>query len=419
MHPFLDEKQILRVGGRLTNSNLRYDQKHPILLPARHKLTELIFQNTHVTSLHCGAQLLLATVRQRFWPISGMSLAKKTVRNCIRCFRVRPKRETYIMGNLPADRLAPGKVFNVTGTDFCGPFLIKETRNRNRRYVKVYMCVFVCYTTRACHLELVGDLTSESFIAAFKRFVARRGKCEKIYSDNGTNFVGANREMREFYNFLNQNGTNIFQNLRREGITWIFSPSRTPNFGGLFEACVKSAKAHLRRVIGENKLTYEEFLTIMTQVEACLNSRPLSPLSSDPNDPSPLTPGHFLVGAPLTAVPEPDWTDTKMSRLSRWQLVQNLTQHFWKRWSLECIAQLQKRTKWKTNAPPLAVGDLVIIQGETTNPLQWPTGRVLQCHSGNDGVTRVVTLKTANGVVKRGVTKLFRLPIPEQVSFEN
>lgn len=416
LNPFLDGKHLLRVGGRLTNANLPYDQKFPILLPSKHALTKLIFRDLHVQVLHCGPQLLLSTVRQRFWPISGASIAKETVRKCIKCFKAKPRGGQYIMGNLPADRITPCKPFSIVGTDFCGPFFIKDRKTRNRSFTKTYICVFVCFATKACHLEIVGDLTTEAFLSTFKRFIARRGKCIKIYSDNGTNYVGANREIQDLYKFIEKNETLLYHSFLNLGLTWVFSPARTPNFGGLFEACVKSTKFHLRRSIGESKLTYEEFLTLVTQVEACLNSRPISPLSNDPNDLIPLTPGHFLVGGPLTAMPEYDYSESKENALSRWQLVQKMTQHFWKRWSHEYLHQLQSRSKWKVNAAnPIAVGDLVLIRGETSNTLQWPTGRVVQCHTGSDGVTRVLSLKTSHGVIKRGVTKVFKLPIECQV----
>lgn len=412
LNPFLDSERLIRVGGRLSNSNLSYDNKYPILLPKKHSLTKLIVRDLHIRSAHCGPQLLLSTVRQRFWPISGMSLAKEITRKCITCFKAKPRGHQYIMGNLPADRITPGKPFGVTGTDFCGPFLIKERTKRNRAFIKVYICVFVCLSTRACHLEIVGDLTTDSFLAAFKRFVSRRGKCTKIYSDNGTNYVGAYRQLKELYDFIGKNENTLHQNMLKMGLTWVFSPARTPHFGGIFEACVKSTKFHLHRIIGETKLTYEEFFTITTQVEACLNSRPISPLSNDPNDPSPLTPGHFLTGGPLTAIPEPNFLEYKDNILSRWQLVQKITQDFWKRWSKEYIHHLQSRSKWAINRPnEINIGDLVIIKGESNNPLQWPTGRVVQCHSGSDGVTRVLSVRTLQGVIKRGITKVFKLPI--------
>lgn len=235
LNPFIDKNDIIRVGGRLNNANIADNQKHPIILPKNHPLTDLIIRHEHYKHLHVGPQALLAILRTRFWPISGRNSVKNILRKCMTCFRVKPKTYQQIMGDLPASRVTPTRVFNICGTDFAGPFEIKSGKLRGCKIVKAYMCVFICFVTRAVHLEVVSDLTTHSFMNCLKRFFARRGKCSDIYSDNGTNFVGTANEIQTFTEFINnaQMKQNITNYLAQEGINWHFIPARSPHFGGL------------------------------------------------------------------------------------------------------------------------------------------------------------------------------------------
>ncbi|XP_011858157.1 PREDICTED: uncharacterized protein LOC105555724, partial [Vollenhovia emeryi] len=173
--------------------------------------------------------------------------------------------------------------------------------------------------------------------------------------------------------------------------------------GGIWEAGVKSCKHHLKRVMGNALLTFEELSTVLVQIEACLNSRPLTPLSTDPDDLQCLTPAHFLVGESMTSFPDADVTDVQLNRLDRWRLVQRMTQDFWKRWAAEYISNLQGRTKWKKEQCNLKIGDLVVLRDEQLPPLKWKLGRVLELHPGADDLVRVVTVKTVDGNLKRSI----------------
>lgn len=195
------------------------------------------------------------------------------------------------------------------------------------------------------------------------------------------------------------------------GTKWSFNPPAAPHMGGKWEAAVKSAKFHLRRVIGDTSLTYEEFTTLLTQIEAVLNSRPLCPLSDDPEDVSPLTPAHFIIGEALTSVPEPSLTSTSENRLSRWQLIQAKLQHFWQRWSSEVLQRNLAISKWRHPSHEIRVGSLVLITDERLPPSRWPLARVTELHPGSDGLTRVVTLRTASSTFKRPIAKLAILPV--------
>ena len=237
------------------------------------------------------------------------------------------------MGSLPAGRVNVSNPFAHCGVDYAGPFLVRESKRRNAKNHKAYchkadVSVFVCFATKGMHLELVSDLTSDSFIAALKRFVARRGKPACMYSDNGITFIGAQRQLKEFFDLLHpdQTQTDIKLFLRDHETTWKFIPPNAPHFGGLWEAAVKSAKHHLYRIAGKSPLTFEELQTIFCEIEAILNSRPLVPLSEDPNDLSYLSPGHFLVGTTLNSFPYTDITDVNENRLVRWQRVEQIRQ---------------------------------------------------------------------------------------------
>ena len=254
-----------------------------------------------------------------------------------------------------------------------------------------------CMSVKAVHLELVSDLTSDAFIAAFRRFVARRGQCSHLFSDRGTNFIGANRIFRT----LCQTASETMS------IQWHFNPASSPHFGGLWEAGVKSVKYHLRRIVGEQVLTYEELNTVFHQVEAVLNSRPSCPLSNDPNDLQALTPGHFLTLSPLGSPPDADLISHPTNRLSRWQLLQKLHQSFWSRWHREYLHTLQQRHKWNNiDVASPTVGSLVLIKEDNVPPLLWPLGRIIELHPGSDGRVRVVTLRTTKGILTRPIVKL-------------
>ncbi|GBO41555.1 hypothetical protein AVEN_248823-1 [Araneus ventricosus] len=314
------------------------------------------------------------------------------------------------MADLPRSRVQPSRVFSRVGTDYAGPFLIKPRRGRGTQRMKCYICVFVCFTTKAVHIEIVGDLTSEAFIAALKRFIGRRGKPTEVYSDCGTNFIAADRELRRVVASLRKDEP-VNKFFMEESIRWKFNPPAAPHFGGLWEAAIKSAKLHLKRTIGKQILTYEEFLTLIIQIEACLNSRPLCPISEDPSELAVLTPGHFIIGTALTTLPEENLLDEKISNLKRWKLTQQLFQSFWKRWSSEYITSLQRRNKWQKPQQNVKLNDLVLLKDDNIPPLHWKLGRVTQVYPSGDDKVRVVLVKTANGLLKRPIHKLSVLPI--------
>ncbi|XP_072400346.1 uncharacterized protein [Diabrotica undecimpunctata] len=210
------------------------------------------------------------------------------------------------MGDLSRERVTSKRPFENTRIDFGGPFCIKSSSLRRAPASKGYIALFVCLATKAVHLEAVSDLTTDAFLACLKKFIARRGIPSIIYSDNGTNFVGANNHLTLLRKYFSIQPHVFHEFLASQNITWKFIPPRSPHWGGLWETSTKSAKSLLIKITGNSVYTFEQFCTILAQVEAVLNSRPLFPLSTDPLDLQPLTPGHFLIGAPLLSYPEVD-----------------------------------------------------------------------------------------------------------------
>lgn len=411
-NPFVDETGILRVGGRLRHANIPYVNKFPIILPKKNWFTNLVIDFFHYTYLHPGPTNLHNIIRNKYWIISGRDVVRRRVLKCVACFRTHPNPIQPIMGNLPPARLQQVKAFAISGVDYGGPFDIKLGKIRNAKIYKGYICLFVCFVTRAIHLELVSDLSTDAFLAALRRFVARRGAINHIYSDCGTNFVGAKRKLQEWAQLLasSKHNEQVTSYLADRNIKWHLNPPSSPHFGGLWEAGIKSVKRLLASTVGSQILTYEEFYTVLTQVEATLNSRPLVPLSSDPEDLEALTPSHFLFQGPVGALPEPITTDGPVNYVKRWELLQQIVNSFWKRWKCEYLTTLQARTKWTNLSPNLTVGMMVLIKDNNLASVHWRLGRIVEVYPGQDKIVRVAKVKTKQGLFLRAVTKLCPLP---------
>ncbi|XP_055907234.1 uncharacterized protein LOC129942362 [Eupeodes corollae] len=414
LSPFIDSSGVLRVGGRLEHSNLTYSEKHPIILCKSHRVAKLIVEFTHKNHLHAGASLLFALIKQDFYILGCRNLARKVVRDCTQCIRQRKATSKQLMGNLPSERIRYARPFSRVGCDYAGPISLRLNRGRNPKFVKAYIALFVCFVTKAIHIELVGDLSSIAFLSALDRFVARRGKPCEIWSDNGTNFVGAKRLLNELYNHLcsQQHNNIVIDHLSKDNISWKFIPPSSPHFGGLWESGVRSIKLHLKRVIGDTILTYEEMYTLLTKIEALLNSRPMWQTSDC--DPIALTPSHFLIGEAYTAVPQPDVSNSVISIKTNWSLLQAMLQGFWKRWHAEFLTSLQQRSKWQKSQPNLEVDDVVLLKEPNLPPSKWIVGRIIKTHPGADEKCRVVTIRTKFGDYVRPTIKIARLPCSER-----
>lgn len=411
--PFLDGNGLLRVRGRLENSTLSFDERHPIILPPNAHFTKLVIDRFHERTMHGGVQLMSSLIRRQYWIVNARTTIRHRIHKCLTCFRHRAATIHQLMGSLPSARVRiTTRPFVHTGVDYCGPIELRASKGRGIKSYKGYIAVFICLTVKAVHVECVDGLTTDAFLSAFRRFVSRRGLPSDMYSDNGTNFVGAANEFnRQHQQSIREAERATAHTYLEDNVNWHFIPPGSPHFGGLWEANVKSVKFHLKRVIGESKLTFEELITLLCQIEACLNSRPLGASTDDTDDLTALTPGHFLVNTDLLSVPEPSVLDINPNRLNNWQQIQQMRQVFWKRWKTDYFSQLQQRPKWQTELPNLNVNELVLVQDDRLPSHKWPLGRIVEIHPGNDGCVRVVTVRTSIGTYKRNVTRICRLPI--------
>ncbi|UYV67540.1 hypothetical protein LAZ67_5001162 [Cordylochernes scorpioides] len=305
---FIDESGLLRVGGRLCHSNLQFDEKHPIILPRDHFITELIVQQCHLDHLHSGLQLTMSALRLQYWIPAGRILVKKIIHQCMVCFRAKRQVTKQIMGDLPMHRIVKSNPFTKIGIDFAGPFLIKPNIKRSKVKLKSYVALFVCFCTKAVHIEIISDLSSAAFLAAPKRFISRRGKPSDMFTSTNQKFI---------YN---------------ERLNWHFIPPSAPNFGGIWEARIKSFKFHLLRCLKSQILTFEELSTLTTQIEACLNSQPICPL--------------------------------------------------------KYLNNLQQLLKWQKSSPNIKEGDLILLKDTISPPsMYWSLGRITKVFPGADGKT--------------------------------
>ncbi|XP_045525146.1 uncharacterized protein LOC123714731 isoform X2 [Pieris brassicae] len=251
LNPYLGQDGLLRVGGRLRNAFISKDMQHPIIISHTGRLTDLIIDQAHKLTFHGGPRLTLSLIRQKYWIVGGNRAVKRQLRLCVTCVKNNPRMQYQIMGDLPEARCNPARPFKHTGVDFTGYILIKSSKGRGIKCTKGYIAVFICMATKAVHLEVVSDLTTSAFLAALKRMAARRGTPEHIYSDNGTNFIGANRVLDSGYDELKRvfAEEQFATTITDMEINWHFNAPAWPSAGGLWEAAVKSLKAHTKKKI--------------------------------------------------------------------------------------------------------------------------------------------------------------------------
>lgn len=413
LDPYVDSNDILRVGGRIHKSSLPECTKHPIILPPKHHFTTLLVRYAHEKTLHGGFGLVAQKLYHNYWIVNARTTIKAAIYKCITCFRFKKKLLIQKMGDLPSYRLEEAIPFTFTGVDYAGYFDVKSSQRKNAPYVKGYIAVFVCLTTRAVHLELVSDMSTETFIKAFKRFIGRRGIPKRMFSDNGKNFIGAIREIQELLDLaLSQVDSELNKVLAENRIKWSTIPARAPHFGG-WESSVKLMKHHLKRVLGNVRLCFEDFNTLIVEIEAIVNSRPLWSIPTRPDEFDALTPGHFLIGKALNTLPEPDLEHIPINRLSHYQYLQRLKGEFWRLWSKEYVHSLQARKKWKLEQPNVQIGQIVLVSEDDEPVTCWALGKIVKTHPGSDGLVRAVDVLSRSKILSRPIHKLSLLPIED------
>ena len=318
------------------------------------------------------------------------------------------------MGHLPANQTRPEAPFAIAGLDFTGPLITMRGNPRRPTLMKTYVCLFVCFSTKAVHLELCCDLSSDTFLEAFRRFSNRRGQPAHVYCDNGQNFVGAVRKLKEVTQLLKSTELHGKVSLlpATQAIQWHFSPARSPHFGGLWEAAVRLMKLQLKKIVGHHRLTYPQLHSVIVEIEAILNSHHILPIHVDSVEgPTVLTQGHFLIGRLLKSLPARVDTPSPSTSLRRWNLVKRLHSDVWKAWRPKYLQALQTRSKLTSPQRNFKVGDVVLLKDEALRDRSWPMAVITTVHPGRNGLVHVVDLR-ARGKTYRRFTDCLVLLVP-------
>ena len=316
---------VLVLPGRLAHANLPSHAKRPAILPTRHPAMETLVRHIHEKTAHSGRGYVLAELRHKYWIMGATSLVKRIIRRCVTCRRRDAQPCQQMEADLPLDRITPYEpTFTSVGVDYFGPFAIKRGRGREKRYG----CIFTCLTTRAVHIQTADTLDTDSFINSLYQFMARRGEPCLIRSDNGTNFVGAERELRKEMETWNRD--RIQEAMSQRGIRWLFNPPAASHMGGVWERQIRSVRRILFSIMTEQVPTSEMLTTLLVIAEGMINNRPLTPASDDPNDLEPLTPNHLLIHRPAS-VPPGLFNEGDLHCRKKWHQVQYLADVFWRR----------------------------------------------------------------------------------------
>ena len=399
----------LCVGGRLKNSHISDEAKHPMILPCDHRVTYLLIVHTHQSNGHLGVNYTLAKLREKFWILKGVATVKKALRTCYICRRMHGKMGEQLLASLPGARVniehAENKFpFCSVGVDCFGPFYVTTgpaSRGRKGTH-KRYGCIFTCLRTRAVHIEMLRDLSSDCFLEAITRFIARRGPPFEIFSDNGTNFKGASVSVVEALKCLNHGY--IQNRLANQNITWHFNTPAASHQGGIWERIIRSIRQILDSLISNIVLTDETLCTVFCEVERILNDRPLTRVTSDSTDLEALTPNHLLLLRRNSSV---DTNGLEQCRQrGRWKQAKDIANQFWRRWVSEYLPTLQTRQKWLNKRRNLKKGDLVLIMDGSEDRGHWKKGLVMEAFEDREGYVRQVLLKVEGGTLLRNVRKL-------------
>ena len=421
---FRDFGGIIRCKGRLGNSPMEFEEKYPALLPRDHLLTRLIILRAHSVVKHGGVTDTLTQVREKFWIIKARQLIKKIIRHCRICKRFEGNHyKLPPISDLPEFRTEQVPAFCNVGVDFAGPLFVKQ--EGNNLTTKAYIALFSCCVTRAIHLEVVPDLTADSFILCLRRFISRRGIPLLLLSDNAKTFKKANLILKKLYELLRN--AKVHEFLSERSITWRFILARAPWWGGMYERMVREVKRPLRKILRNACLTMDELTTIVIEIEATLNSRPLTYISEDDSG-EPLTPSHLVLGRRvlnLPDIPDRSLADNSNSHSlfsRRLKHIATLLQHYWKRWRHEYLRGLREYHRnslsRKVGENFISVGDAVIIHEENLPRSRWKMGKVLSLIAGKDGFVRgaklkVISNKGISNVIERPLQKLFPLEVSE------
>lgn len=405
LRPFVDNNGLIRVKTNIACRDDTNDFKFPIVLPSKHPVVKLLIINAHHDLLHGGTSILMSHLREKYWILKSRKTIKNCIASCIKCQWFKAKKCDAAPGVLPNDRVRDAAIFEVVGCDLAGPLYLKGGK-------KAYIVLYTCAVYRAVHLELITSLSTEVFFQSLRRFVARRGRPTTIYSDNATNFVGAQRVLNSIdWNYLCSKAA-------EQKIHWKFNPPSAPWWGGWWERLIQVVKQILRKILGRASLDYEELLTVLCDCERVINSRPLTYVSQDVEDLSPLTPEMFLREIKESGVPDIDNVDKdKLSK--RAQYLQKMRNLLRIRFRSEYLGQLRQQSVRKFKSKPLTVGEVVLLEDNNKKRAFWNLARVVKLIPGRDGHIRLAVVKTETTEFLRPVQRLYRLEMESPINVED
>lgn len=405
--PWLDSNGILRMRTRIAACDYATDDaKNPIILARKHPTTSLIIDHYHRKYHHLNHETVINEIRQKF-RIPHLRTCYKQVRsNCQMCKNQHAVPQAPYMADLPPSRLAAfTRPFTHVGIDCFGPIEVVV----GRRVEKRWGMLVTCLTVRAIHVEVLHSLSSSSCIMALRNFMARRGTPQTVHSDRGTNFVGANRELLQTSEAINED--EFMKEFANRGIEWVFNPPLSPHMGGSWERLIRTIKNNLKVVCSSRRLSDEVLRNLLAEVENIINSRPLSHVPIDEDSAPALTPNHFLLGSSNGTKPLSNLDDSGEALRQNWTTSQILANQFWRRWISDYLPEITRRTKWFKRSKPISVGDVVIIVDPKMPRNCWPMGKIIATKISMDGQVRSATVRTANGVYDRPATKLAVLDV--------
>ena len=402
------ETGLIRVGGRLRQSEQEPDATHPIVLDPKHPLSKLLIQKYDERLKHPGPERVFAELRRRFWILRGREAIRKYQRGCVHCQRWRAKPVVPRMADLPIARLQLHKpAFYSTGMDCFGPYNVKLGRRTEKRWG----IIFKCMTTRSVHLDLLCSLNTDSFLMALRRFTARRGTPFELWSDQGTNFKGGERELQEALTSLT---LSLQPQLEKRRIRFHFNPPYAPHFGGSWEREIRSVKQALQGSLGAQLVTAEVLQTLLIEVENILNSKPLGYVSSDVADPDPVTPNLLLMGRRDSSLPLVSYPSSELLSRRQWRHSQVLADHFWSHFIKRYLPHLQGRQKWQRDKEDMPVSTVVMVMDPQLPRALWPVGRITRVLPSKDSRVRTAEVMVGNKSYVRSVSRLIKLPaIPD------
>ena len=388
---------IVRVGGRLQWADVNFNEKHPIIIPSKSHVTTLIIRHFHSIMGHMGVNSVLNKIREQFWIVKGYTSVRRIINKCTICKRLKGKQMQQMMANLPEDRLTANEApFSNVGIDCFGPFFVKRGRTKEKHYGVIFTCLVI----RAVHIEVAPDLSTNSFLNAIFRFIARRGKPKKIRCDNGTNFVGAKKQLDQMID-----KEAVERRMTDNEIMWIFNPPAASHFGGVWERMIRTTRRIFESLLNNQVLTADSLHTLFCEAELIINSRPITRPSSDVRDENPLTPFKLLClsEAPVSCG-KFDVNDNYCNK--RWRQVQYMACQFWCKWKKSYLATLIERQKWLKKNRNLKIGDIVIVSDENTARSHWPLGKIKAIKISDDGMVRSAEIKLQNKYLTRPISKL-------------